>query len=389
LIIIYKIKIYKMEKIIDKYKKLIPENILEEVKLALPAKTSDSKVKKIMEEVYQEYLSSKIEPGESVGLIAAQSVGEPGTQMTLNTFHFAGVAEMNVTMGLPRIIEVLDARKTISTPMMEIYLKEPYNKGKDIKKIALKIKETKVEEVITEFFISIADQTIELILNKKKLKDLDLEIKDVKAMIKASKKVVNYNTLTQKENSIIVKVKDNTDMGKLYQIKENIKNVKISGIQKIAQVLPVKRGEEFIIITAGSNLKKILSLKYVDITRTTSNDLYETYKLLGIEATRQTIIKEVDKVIESQGLNINNRHIDLIADTMCFSGHIKGITRYGVVKEKSSILARASFETPIRHIFEAGITGENDKLASVIENVMINQAVPVGTGLPDLITKVK
>ncbi len=378
-----------MEKIIDKYKKLIPENILEEVKLALPAKTSDSKVKKIMEEVYQEYLSSKIEPGESVGLIAAQSVGEPGTQMTLNTFHFAGVAEMNVTMGLPRIIEVLDARKTISTPMMEIYLKEPYNKGKDIKKIALKIKETKVEEVITEFFISIADQTIELILNKKKLKDLDLEIKDVKAMIKASKKVVNYNTLTQKENSIIVKVKDNTDMGKLYQIKENIKNVKISGIQKIAQVLPVKRGEEFIIITAGSNLKKILSLKYVDITRTTSNDLYETYKLLGIEATRQTIIKEVDKVIESQGLNINNRHIDLIADTMCFSGHIKGITRYGVVKEKSSILARASFETPIRHIFEAGITGENDKLASVIENVMINQAVPVGTGLPDLITKVK
>ena len=378
-----------MEKIIDKYKKLIPENILEEVKLALPAKTSDSKVKKIMEEIYQEYLSSKIEPGESVGLIAAQSVGEPGTQMTLNTFHFAGVAEMNVTMGLPRIIEVLDARKVISTPMMEIYLKKPYNKGENIKKIALKIKETKVEEVITEFFISIADQTIELILNKKKLKDLDLEIKDVKAMIKASKKVVNYNTLTQKENSIIVKVKDNTDMGKLYQIKENIKNVKISGIQKIAQVLPVKRGEEFIIITAGSNLKKILSLKYVDITRTTSNDLYETYKLLGIEATRQTIIKEVDKVIESQGLNINNRHIDLIADTMCFSGHIKGITRYGVVKEKSSILARASFETPIRHIFEAGITGENDKLASVIENVMINQAVPVGTGLPDLITKVK
>jgi len=378
-----------MEKIIDKYKKLIPENILEEVKLALPAKTSDSKVKKIMEEIYQEYLSSKIEPGESVGLIAAQSVGEPGTQMTLNTFHFAGVAEMNVTMGLPRIIEVLDARKVISTPMMEIYLKKPYNKGENIKKIALKIKETKVKEIITEFSISIADQTIELILNKKKLKDLDLEIKDIKAIIKASKKVVNYTSLTQKEDSIIVKVKENTDMGKLYQIKENIKDIKISGIQKITQVLPVKRGEEFIIITAGSNLKKILTLKYVDATRTISNDLYETYKLLGIEATRQTIIKEVNKVIESQGLNINNRHIDLIADTMCFSGLIKGITRYGVVKEKSSILARASFETPIRHIFEAGITGENDELASVIENVMINQAVPVGTGLPDLITKVK
>ena len=378
-----------MEKIIKKYKELIPENILEEVKLALPAKINESKVKKIMEEIYQEYLTSKIEPGESVGLIAAQSVGEPGTQMTLNTFHFAGVAEMNVTMGLPRIIEVLDARKTISTPMMEIYLKEPYNKGKDIKKIALKIKETKVEEIIKEFSISIADQSIELVLNKKKLKDLDLEIKDVKAIIKSSKKVVNYNTLTQKEDSIVVKVKENTDMGKLYQIKENIKDIKISGIQKISQVLPVKRGDEFIIITAGSNLKKILALKHVDPTRTTSNDLYETRKLLGIEATRQTIIKEVEKVIESQGLNINNRHIDLIADTMCFSGQIKGITRYGVVKEKSSILARASFETPIKHIFEAGITGENDKLASVIENVMINQAVPVGTGLPNLITKVK
>jgi len=111
--------------------------------------------------------------------------------------------------------------------------------------------------------------------------------------------------------------------------------------------------------------------------------------VLGIEAARQSIINEVFKVIETQGLNVDIRHIMLVADTMCITGQIKGITRYGIVGEKASVLARASFETPIKHIINAALIGEVDKLDSVVENVMLNQPVPVGTGLPGLITKFK
>jgi len=153
--------------------------------------------------------------------------------------------------------------------------------------------------------------------------------------------------------------------------------------------LPVKRKDEFVIITAGSNLSEILKLEFVDVARTTTNNIHEIAKVLGVEAARAAIIEEVFKVIESQGLNVDIRHIMLVADTMCTNGVIKGITRYGIVSEKASVLARASFETPIKHIINASLTGEKDNLTSVVENVMLNQAVPVGTGLPGLRVKLK
>ena len=136
-------------------------------------------------------------------------------------------------------------------------------------------------------------------------------------------------------------------------------------------------------------MKEVFKQDYVDKKRTTSNNIFEIMGFLGIEAGRQAIINEVYKVIENQGLNVDIRHIMLVADTMTFTGQVRGITRYGVVSEKSSVLARASFETPIKHIVAASLVGEIDPLNSVIENVMLNQPVPVGTGLPGLITKVK
>ena len=152
-------------------------------------------------------------------------------------------------------------------------------------------------------------------------------------------------------------------------------------------MLPLKRGEEYLIITAGSNLADILQLPEIDAHRTMTSDIYEIQNVLGIEAARQAIINEVEKVIDSQGLNVNVRHIMLVADCMTVSGEVRGITRYGVVSEKSSVLARASFETPIKHLINAALTGEVDNLTSVVENVMINQPVPIGTGLPGLISK--
>ena len=152
-------------------------------------------------------------------------------------------------------------------------------------------------------------------------------------------------------------------------------------------MLPVRREDEFVIITAGSNLADVLQLEEVDAYRTTTNNIFEIEQVLGIEAARQSIINEVLKVIESQGLNVDLRHIMLIADTMCVIGTVKGITRYGVVSDKSSVLARASFETPIKHIINAALVGEVDNLDSVVENVMLNQAIPIGTGLLGLSVK--
>src|SRR3989338_6486278 len=148
----------------------LPAKLLADIEEKCPA----SKQKKVAELVYEEYQKAQVEPGEAVGIVGAESIGEPGTQMTLNTFHFAGVAEMNVTMGLPRIIEILDGRENISTPMMEVFLKAPYNKGQDIKKIALSIKETKFGEIVKEFIINIIDSKIEAVLNKEKMKEIGI-----------------------------------------------------------------------------------------------------------------------------------------------------------------------------------------------------------------------
>jgi DNA-directed RNA polymerase subunit A" len=368
---------------LKEYEGRVPVKLLQELEEKCPA----SKLKKAAERLYQEYANSRVDPGESVGLIGAESIGEQGTQMTLDTFHFAGVAELNVTMGLPRIIEILDGRKTLATPMMEIFLKAPYNKGKDIRELALKIKETTLGELVVEYVINIVDLKIELKLNKQRMSDVGVTSA---AMAKAMEKELGKTaTVKQTDETIEVKLKgkDEKNLNELYKLKEDLKETYITGIKGISQVLPVKRHEEFIIITAGTNLKKILELDFVDPTRTVSNDVYEIATVFGVEAARQAIIDEVFKVIEAQGLTVDIRHVMLVADTMCVSGGVKGITRYGVVSEKASVLARASFETPIKHIINAALTGEVDELNSVVENVMLNQAVPVGTGLPNLVVK--
>ncbi len=369
------------------YKDKLPKKIFDEVKEYTKG-MPEAKIKKVLERTLQEYEDARVEPGECVGVVSAESIGEPGTQMTLNTFHFAGVAEMNITMGLPRIIEILDGRKNLTTPMMEIYLDKAHSKGKDIRKLALSIKETLLKDIAAEFMINLTDMLIEVKLDTEKMAEVGVTESLVASSLKSSS-LKGYNVRATKE-SIVLKSKSKEEgINQIYVDKEKIKKIHIKGIKGISQVLPVKRGDEYIIITAGTNLKEVLGLDYVDSTRTVTNDVFEIEKILGVEAARQLIINEVFKVIESQGLDVDIRHIMLVADTMCNSGSVKGITRYGVVSEKSSVLARASFETPIRHIINAALIGEEDKLTSIVENVMLNQPVPVGTGLPGLVTKVK
>lgn len=376
------------EKLIDEYADRLSNSILHEVKGCIPTNISKADLTTVMETVLAAYGAAKVNAGECVGLIAAQSIGEPSTQMTLNTFHFAGVSEMNVTTGLPRIIEIFDARKEIKTPMMEIYLKAPHHQDIGLlRKFAAKIKETTFGELASEYSLNIFDQVLRIKLSAAVLEDYSLSAKDLAKGIKVKAK--GFSIESTDDEIIFTKTGKSEEIKDLYNLKEKIKELKIAGVKGIKQVLPVKRGEEYIILTSGTNLKEILNLPEVDAARTTSNDIYEVYIILGIEAARQAIINEVYKVIDAQGLNIDIRHIMIVADIMCATGEVKGVTRYGVVKEKASVLARASFETPIKHLINAALEGEVDHLTSVVENVMVNQPVPLGTGLPGLVTKIK
>ena len=368
-------------------KGVLPTAVYDLVVESLPDKVSELKAREIAGRIASEYGEMKVEPGESVGLVAAESIGEPGTQMTLDTFHFAGVSEMNVTMGLPRIIEILDGRKNLTTPMMEIYLKKPHSEGQDIKKIALLVRETKLKDIATEFSINVADSRVEVRLDVGKMRELGITEALLEKVLKLSVKGISVDI---KGDSAILKVKAKEGgVSDVFRLKEKAKDAFVRGVRGVSQVLPVRKNSEYVILTFGSNLKKVLQLPFVDETRTTTNDVFEIEETLGVEAARQSIIGEVFKVIETQGLNVDIRHLMLVADVMCADGKVKGITRYGVVRDKASVLARASFETPIKHIINASLYGDIDNLTSVVENVMLNQPVPVGTGLPRLVSKNK
>jgi len=188
-------------------------------------------------------------------------------------------------------------------------------------------------------------------------------------------------------NTIVLDAEEFT-FKEIYKLKEKLKKTIISGIKNVKQILIVKKERDYVVNTLGTNLKKILELKEVNQDKIISNDLYEVAATFGIEAARQLIINEINDVLDRQGIDIDYRHLELISDAMTNSGEVKGVTRMGIIAQKSSILARATFETPTKQFVNATIKGNKDYLSSVIENIILNQPVPIGTGLPGLMVKV-
>jgi DNA-directed RNA polymerase subunit A" len=354
-------------------------------------KLSEKEKQKLIEETKKKYSKMQVTPGEAIGIVAAQSIGEPGTQMTMRTFHFVGVSELNVTLGLPRIIEILDARKDPKTPSMFVYLRSPHNKSReDAEKIAAKIKQVALKELAKEISLNLANQTITIAFEGEELRLRGINADDIIANLSKQMKGLKCT----KESGKIVIAPKVEDLKKLYRLKEKIKETSIAGVKDITNVLPVwKKDEsdpdkgEYVIQTFGSNLKGVFALPEVDENRTTTNNIHEIAKVLGIDAAHQAVINEMVFVLEEQGMPVDLRHILLVADLMCTTGELKGVTRHGITSQKTSVLARASFEIPLKHLIDASVIGEVDQLTSVVENIMINQPVPIGTGLPDLVVK--
>jgi DNA-directed RNA polymerase subunit A" len=268
---------------------------------------------------------------------------------------------------------------------MEIYLDKEHNNEKDAKIIAEKIQEIKLSDISREIKINFSDKKIEVVIDLNAIKRVHSSIENIAKRLTENKKL--GSSCKVHGNSLIFTEKEK-EFKEIYKLKEKIKKTVISGIKGIEQILVVNRDGNFVVLTAGTNLKEIIEFKGIDKTKTISNDIHEVCGIFGIEVARATIIKEINKVINSQGLEINQRHLKLVADAMTISGEVKGITRMGIISQKSSILARASFETPIKQFVNATLKENKDELNSVIENVILNQPVPVGTGLPGLLVEV-
>ncbi|MBM3228530.1 DNA-directed RNA polymerase subunit A' [Candidatus Pacearchaeota archaeon] len=328
------------------------------------------------------HLNEEMEPGEAIGIITSQSFGEPSTQMVLRTFHFAGISEMQVTQGLPRLIEIFDARKKPSSPKMEIYFEKEYNNEEDAKIFAEKIREVTIKDLASEINLDFSGKKIEIKIDKEGMRHSHINLKKIVDSLHKS-------GFSAKEKGDLISLNvSEKGFKEIYQFKEKLKKTVISGIKGIKQILVVKKDRDYVTMTLGTDLKKILEMKEVDKARTISNDFHEVAGVLGIEAVRQLIIYEIQEVLNTQGLNIDKRHLKFIADAMTSSGEVKGVTRIGIISQKSSIIARATFETPVKQFVNATIKGNKDNLSSVIENIILNQPVPVGTGLPGLLVKV-
>jgi len=381
----------KEEKIIERVDSVesLPLSIKNELKNKLikvnrKQKLSEKIVKNIIDETVKQYEDSLVEPGEAVGTVAAQSIGEPGTQMTLSTFHYAGVAEMNVTLGLPRIIEIVDVRRIPSTPVMTVHLEEEYkNDPQKAKEIATRIEETKVEDITKKILMDVINMEVMLEFDQEILSKQNLTFEEVFKKIDALKKTKSVD----KENMKIVLDPGNVSLMKLRKFMARVKNIKLKGVKGIERALIRKEEEGYVIYTEGSNLTGVLKIKGVDYKRTTTNDIREIYSVLGIEAARNAIIKEITSVLEEQGLEVDQRHIMLLADQMTKNGELSSIGRHGLSGEKSSVLAKAAFEVTTAHLFEAGKSGAEDDLGGVTENVIVGQPIPVGTGIVKLAMK--
>lgn len=367
---------------------LLPERIIKELieKLSVRKNLSEEEVLQIVDLTVQTYLSSMVDPGEPVGTVTAQSIGEPGTQMTLRTFHYAGVRELNVTLGLPRLIEIVDARKTPSTPMMEVYLDEEHKRDRQkAMEVAKKIEHTRVENVAKAVETDLLGNTVRIVLDPEMLADKGLTPEQV---VKVLQKMKVGEVQIEDENTISVYLGENIDFQTLMKKRDRILNARLKGIPGIKRAIIQERqgpeGPEYVIITDGSNLAQVLKVKGVDPRRVRTNNIYEVEQVLGIEAARRLIVEEIMNVLREQGLDVDIRHVLLVADIMTHTGRVRQIGRHGVVGQKESVLARAAFEMTTRYLFEAATRGEVDYIRGVTESVIVGQVVPVGTGFVEL-----
>jgi len=357
----------KQDPLMAPLKGTVPDLIYDRIAEAISSIKDKKQKQQIIDKALKAYACAKISPGEAVGTLAAQSIGEPGTQMTMRTFHYAGVAEVAVPQGLPRLIEVVDAKQTPKTPLMRIPLKkDKVSDHAEAQKIGKKIREVVVSDVASL---------------RSDLSSMNIIIYDIEKdyVEDVEKSIQKFGDIVVKKNEFLVpsKKKRIADLAKL---RKKISKVKLAGVKGIRRVLIKQEDGQFVIYTEGSNLSEVLKIKSVEAHDVYSNDIKEIYEILGIEAARSAIILEAKKVLDEQGLSVNIRHLMLVADMMTLTGDINAIGRHGISGSKNSVIAKAAFEETTKHLLSASIKGEVDNLTGVAESIVVGKPPPVGTG---------
>lgn len=332
-----------------------------------------------------------IDPGSAVGAVAGQSIGEPGTQMTLKTFHFAGVASMNITLGVPRLKEIINATANISTPITNAKLA---TKGLEAAKIVKgRIEKLLFKDVVLNVTTSIALDKVSLLFTldfdlMKKLR-LEITIDQIANILNHSLKTTSVEVTPSGLQYSIKKIKENSFF-QAEKVKKHLLNIKICGIEGATRVIincVNKATEEYEILVEGKCFRNILLTAGVEPSKTLSNDILEIEKTLGIEAARTLIIKEVEYTMGKHGIKVDHRHIMLLADTMSFRGQILGITRFGIGKMRTSTLMLASFEQTADYLFNAAYESVYESVKGVSESIILGIPISLGTGAFELLWK--
>lgn len=357
-------------------------------------KVSEAKIKEILKRASEKYELHKMDANESAGILAAQSIGEPGTQMTMRTFHYAGVAEINVTLGLPRLIEIVDARRVPSTPMMTVYIQPEYRENvEDVRRVASRIEKTTLLD-IADIETDIVNMKVIVHPDTSKLVQKGISLEQIVERLNKDRRLRGQVSIVKDEEDSsreqVVVSSDEASFKKLQGIVQATRDSVIQGLDGIERAILRKQPNgEYVIYTAGSNLRDVLAEDKVDRKRTTTNSIQEIYDVLGVEAARNSIINEATRTLEEQGLTVDIRHIMLVADLMTNDGDVKAIGRHGISGRKSSVLARAAFEITATHLLHAALTGETDDLDGVAENIIVGQPVTLGTGAVNLVYEPK
>ena len=386
--------------------------------------------------IKNKYLRCFIPVGEMVGPIAAQSIGEPATQMTLNTFHFAGISsKSNVTRGVPRLKELLHISKNVKQPSITIYLKDdiPYDRVKT-QEIANKLELTILRDIITSssiYFESPQEKpqndydsafmdiykvfeevnpidedndscwVLRLEFDRRELMNRNITMEDIHFAIFSQYEKLGYYA-DDNAAKLVLRIRlniensknDDRDITYLKNFEKNILNLVIKGVDKINKISMrqtkdnivyedgnYKMKDMWVLDTVGTNLIDILGNQYVDSSRTYSNDIIEAYNVLGIDAAKKLLIKEINEVIDFSGNYVNSRHIGLLCAFMTNKGVLMSVDRFGINRDMDiGPLAKCSFEETTDQIFKAGIFGDIDNLDGVSANIMMGQVIPCGTG---------
>lgn len=398
----------------------------------------------ILGEIKSRFEQALVNPGEMVGSIGAQSMGEPATQMTLNTFHFAGVSAKNVTLGVPRLKEIINVAKNIKTPSMKIYLQDAYKTDQRAATLfGGKIEHTTLNDVVrnsTIFYDPNPHKTLvkedeELIQQYNEVPTTDLlegkkqspwvlrfELDHDKVLFKnlsmslIDKRIYEHfgdqiNVMHSDDNAEklvlrmrVMDVEDEEDQTICMYLKEFqnhlYSEMALKGLFEITKVTFTKYDDEFVnpatgakekvkkcwlIETDGVALQKVLGFEGVNHKRTVSNDIVENLRVLGIEAVRMSLINELRFVLSSYGIYVNYRHLSTLCDVMTQRGILTAITRHGINRVDSGPLRKCSFEETVEILLEAAVHAEMDHLKGITENIIMGQLAPFGTGSFDVV----